>query len=228
MIPLDAPIAVGAEEAQRQLQTELAKPEYADVQYWWSDLWQRLWDWLNNLPTHSTANPQMLVVVAVVVVAVLAGVVLLAGPLRNDRRVVAAAMFADDAATADQLRDDAARLGQQGQWTQATIQRFRALVRALAQRTVIDESPGMTAHEAVERARDKLPDYAVALGRAADVFDGLAYGHRTGTREHYEQMTALDEDIQRARPVLADGPDGDGPGPDSPPDGTRVSVGEAS
>lgn len=111
-------------------------------------------------------------------------------------------MFAGVDATATQLRAEAARLGQTGAWTQAVIQLFRALIRSLGERGVIDESPGMTAHEAAGRGGERLPAFRAALDDAASTFDGLAYGTWTGTRAQYERLVELDAQVARARPVL--------------------------
>lgn len=225
MIPLAPPITLGRDEARAQAQQELAKPEYVDVGSWLSDWWRKLMDWLLDAPNKvgdieaSQTGP---IVVAIVVAIVLVTIIVLAGPLRRDRRIHEQAMFADGDHTATELREDAIRLGDAGEWTQATIQRFRALVRALDERAIIDETTGMTAHEAVQRSNERLPSFAAALARSADVFDGLAYGRRTATRVHYEELSALDDAVQRAvaLPVAVAA----APADDVPADGTRVTM----
>ena len=225
MIPLEVPVQLGRDEARRQAEAELAKGEYLDVQDAASDWWNRLIDWLTNIPSELDDLPSSqlgAVIVAVVVAVVLATVVILAGPLRGDRRIGEHAFLDDEERTAAQLRDEAVRLGQANEWTQAAIQRFRALVRGLSERGVIDETPGMTAREAVARTDGRLPGHAAALAGAATLFDGLAYGRRTATRVQYEQLVALDESVQQARPTAPAHEPADGE-PLSP-EGTRVSV----
>ena len=222
MIPFEIPITLGRDEAQRQLRAELSKPEYVDVQNMANDWWQRLMDWLMGGPGNGNAPsvPVVPLIVAILVIAALVALVLLAGPLRRDPRAHADEdMFAGIDATADDLRDEAKRLGDAGQWRQAVIQRFRALIRSLGERGVIDESPGMTAREAAARAGERLPALRDSLGHAAEVFDGLAYGTRTGARQQYDEMAALDEGLARSRPVLMAAA---APGPETPP-GTRVT-----
>ncbi len=206
MIPLDVPITLGRDEARRQLEAELAKPDYLNPQSSLNDWLSRFLDWLTD--GSQTAADQgdarwLIIVVAVVVLAALVAVVWIAGPLRRDRRIKPQGMFDDAGLTAADLRDEATRLGGDGQWTQATIQRFRALIRALGERGVIEENQGMTAHEAAGRARVRLPSFGDALDDAARVFDELAYGDRTGTKAQYDRMTALDQQAQKARPLVA-------------------------
>ena len=221
------PITLSRDEARRQLEQELAKAEYLDPGGWLTNWWRRALDAVLSLPDELGDYPASqlgTIIVAAIVVAVLVVVVIVAGPLRRDRRVHENSMFDGEEHTAAELRDEAGRLGDVGEWTQATIQRFRALIRDLGERAVIDESPGMTAHEAVARTNVRLPDFAAALGEAADVFDGLAYGRRAAVRVQYEQMAALDESVRRARPApLAT----TAPAPEeASPEGTRVSVAE--
>jgi len=226
MIPFEIPITLGRDEAQRQLQAELSKPEYLDAQNVLNDWWRRLFDWLaGGAATGQPSLPVVPLIVAVIVILALVALILLAGPLRHDTQAKTDGdMFAGLDTTAGELRDEAVRLGSSGQWTQATIQRFRALIRSLGERGVIEESAGMTAHEAAGRAGERLPALSDSLGRAAAVFDALAYGTRTGTKRQYDEMTALDEDVARARPVLATA---DEPLEPETATGTRVTTDEA-
>ena len=224
MIPLEVPINLGRDEAQRQVAGELAKPEYFDTQSVVNDLWNRLFDWLTGGPggDNATLSP-VPTTVAVIVVVALVALLIFGGRLRHEHRLAAATdMFAGVDATADELRAEAERLGDTGQWTQATIQRFRALVRSLSERGIIEESAGMTAHEAATAAGRRLPGFAAGMDGAAHVFDGLAYGTRTGTRQQYDQLVALDDHLRRARPVIAERVDEEAP----PAPGTRVTTDE--
>nr|WP_300144767.1 DUF4129 domain-containing protein [Propionicimonas sp.] len=200
---MSPPLTPDADEARRQLADELAKPIYADVQSWISDQLRKLLDWLTGNPdsTGALSSAQLVAIVAVTVGIAAIAIWTFMGPLRTERRRRADVLAAEER-TADELRADATRLAAADEWGEATLQLFRALIRSLSERAVIDEFPGMTADEAVGRAVPRLPGLADRLVRAAGVFDALAYGRRPGTPAQYREMLALDTDAAGARPVL--------------------------
>jgi hypothetical protein len=199
---MSPPLTPSADEARRQLQDELARPEYLDPRGWLRRLWDRLWDWLGDLgeATWSTSDTVALIVTGLVLAGIIVLVLRIAGPVRQERRARRQGVLAGEDRTAAELRAAAAELAGEGAWAEAILQRFRAIVRGLSERVIIHETPGMTAHEAVLQAADRLPGLLPALAEAADTFDALAYGGRTGTREQYETMAALDDQVQATRP----------------------------
>lgn len=82
----------------------------------------------------------------------------------------------------------------------AVRERFRAIVRELETRGVLDERSGRTADECAVLAGERLPDRAGELRAAATVFDDVVYGGRTATDAAYRDLTVLDE---RVRTVAA-------------------------
>lgn len=88
-------------------------------------------------------------------------------------------------------------------WHQAVLERFRAIVRSLEERVIIDERPGRTAHEAATDAATALPGLAGELRDASMVFDDVCYGSGRATRETDAALRSLDEHIQAAEPVRA-------------------------
>jgi len=66
----------------------------------------------------------------------------------------------------------------------------------------VEEFGGMTAHEAAAQAAPRLPGLAERVTGAAEVFDALAYGHRSGSARQYQEMRELDAEAARTRPVL--------------------------
>jgi hypothetical protein len=205
----------GADEARRLLEQELSKPEYLNPQGWFSELLDRLLDWLvgdRRIPAMADGQATALVVgVVLLVVAIGVTVWVFLGPLRSGSRRRGEVFGADETRTAGELRADAARLAANDEWGQATLQCFRALVRSLDERAIIEPNPGLTALEAAERAGHRLPDVAARLIGAAEVFDGLAYGGRPGSADQYRTMLALDTEVAALRPSLPKAP----PGPDN-------------
>jgi hypothetical protein len=149
--------------------------------------------------TSPAAGVALLVLVAVVVLAV---VLLRTGRLRGPGRAGApGAVFAAQVRTAAEHRLLADRAAESGRWAVAVQERYRAVVRALEERVVLDERPGRTAHEAAAEAGDRLPSVAVALVDAAKTFDDVVYGERVANRRDDQVLRALDESVQRSRPA---------------------------
>jgi len=198
----DVPVQPGADEARRWLVEELAKPGY-DTR---PSLLQRFLEWLQGLfdgaPVLDLGGPltAALVVVAVLVVAGVAYWV--AGPVRLSRRAAASAVVLDDdARTAVEMRSAADAAAATGDWATAALERFRAVVRSLEERAVLDPRPGRTAWEAAEAAGERVPDVAEGLERGAHLFDDVAYGKASVGPEADAFLRALDERTLAARPA---------------------------
>ena len=80
---------------------------------------------------------------------------------------------------------------------------FRALVRGLEERALLDPRPGRTADEAATEAGRLLPGHASELRAAAQVFDGVRYGGQAATGAGYARITRLDTDVERTKPAIA-------------------------
>ena len=199
---MSPPLTPDADEARRQLTDELNNPAYANVGSWISDQLNKILDWLTGHPesTHALSGGQLAAITLTVLALAAITVWTLLGPLRSERRRHAE-VFADEERTAEQLLADAAGLAGAGDWAGATLGVFRAMVRSLSERGIVEEFAGMTAHEAATRAASRLPGLAGRLASAAEVFDTLAYGRRDGTPQQYEAMVALANDAAGARPA---------------------------
>jgi hypothetical protein len=90
-----------------------------------------------------------------------------------------------------------------GEWATAVRERFRGLVRALEERTLLEPRPGRTADEAAAEAAGALPQAADRLRAAARQFDDVVYGGRTAGRDSYDVVVAADDAATQAQPVLA-------------------------
>lgn len=200
----EVPVVPDADEGRDWLERELLDPAYHER----PSLLQLLLDWLSELfadaPGLGLDGP--LVALAVVaVLALVAGIAFwVAGPVRRARAGTGAGavLSGDDTRTARQLRDAADAAAQRGDWHDAVADRFRALVRSLEERAVLDERPGRTAHEAVEAAGERLPGVAGELRDAGRLFDDVVYGDQGAGPADDALLREIDTRTAAARPVL--------------------------
>ncbi|MFC4556026.1 DUF4129 domain-containing protein [Georgenia faecalis] len=193
-----------ADEARRWAEDELSRSVYSTE----PGLVDRAWEWfvrqLERLLSLDASAPSSLVPLLLVVgVAVLLGVALyLSGPVRARRRATSAsAVVFEDGSTSAQLTALADAAAAAGDWSRAVLMRFRAVVRALDERALLDDRPGLTAHEATTAAAVRLPDLAGDLDRAGRLFDAVCYGHATPGPADDAGLRALAEAVGRARSV---------------------------
>jgi len=97
-----------------------------------------------------------------------------------------------------------------GDHATAVLERFRALVRGLQERSLLELEPGRTADEAARVAGGWLPDLAVELSAAARTFDDVRYGDLPADAAAAIALRDLEQRVQKARPaaepVAAAGP----------------------
>lgn len=203
----EVPVVPDADEARRWLERELADPLYHQQ----PSLLQRLLDWLARLFEGADGVPIGNVGTLVAILGGLAVLVavafLVTGPVRRSRRVAGSrsVLDADDRRTAAELRAAADAAAARADWAAAVADRFRALVRGLEERTILDERPGRTAHEAVEAAGLRLPAHAVDLRTAGRLFDDVVYGERPPGEADDAALRELDARVTATRPTAAAG-----------------------
>ena len=197
----DAPATPGAQEAREAAEAELAKPAYHPV----PNLLGRLWRWLVEHLDPTTAIPGIppllsgLIVLLVLVTCVVLLVVLLrrfklVGRSRRD-----AGRLFDDERDARALARAADAAAERGDWDAAVVERFRAIIRSLDERGLIEDYPGMTAHEAAALASSALGALGGELTRAAVLFDAVRYGEVVSTEEQDAWMRDLAQRVDTAR-----------------------------
>lgn len=203
-----APVTPDAADARRLATQELAKPIYRQGQ----SLLDRFIEWLRSLfdgfslTVLDLPRELLAAIVVVVVVAVALIAFAVAGPVRLARRAASSAVvLGNDTRTADQLRAAADAHAQRGDWPAAVLDRFRAIVRSLEERALLDERPGRTAHEAAEAAAARLPASVDALRRAGQLFDDVCYGKAAVGADADARLRELDQALAGARPVAAPG-----------------------
>lgn len=201
----DVPVVPGRDAAREAAHRELLDPGYRAHE---PSLWQRIASWvLDHLKQafDSTAGSApggwwAVVLLVVLVGAVVLGVRARLGPMSAAHRR-AADIFSGAARTAaDHHRDADAALAA-GDLGGAVQERFRALVRGLEERGLLEARPGYTADEAASEAARLLPGCADALRAAARVFDDIRYGERAATAFGHEQVAAAVAAVRAARPL---------------------------
>ncbi|MBK4346408.1 DUF4129 domain-containing protein [Lacisediminihabitans changchengi] len=207
-VPLDVPVNPDAGQARDWIIAELTKPEYrAPEPTWFDRLSQGFLDWLGSLKfsVGGAAQGPLLFIVGGVLVAAAVTAYLIFGPPRLGRRsaIVGSLFGQDDSRDAAAMRRAAADAAGREDYTLAIEEQFRAIARALAERTVLTVSPGTTARDFSGRAGASFPSLAGRLATAAETFDAVRYLGRPGTRDGYLELTALDTELRGARPLLA-------------------------
>lgn len=203
----EVPVVPGADEARRWLERELADPVYHER----PSLLQRLLDWLGGLFDGiqgvgiGDVGTLLVVLAALLLIVVIA--FLVTGPVRRSRRIAGrgAVLDADDRRSAADMRASADAAAARGDWATAVADRFRAVVRHLEERAVLEEQPGRTAHEAVEAAGLRLPAHAADLRLAGRLFDDVVYGERTPGSADDAALRELDARVAATRPALPAG-----------------------
>lgn len=205
---LGVPVEPDAPDARELLLDELSDPAYAEAQPTWFDLLSRaVADWFGSLRlAEGDGVPALaLVIGAVLVAAAVAAALLIYGvPRWRVRSGAGIELLGErDRRTARQLRRDAERAAAAGDWPRAIAERYRAIARALDERTLVPALPGTTAHGFARAAGRLFAEHAAALELAADRFDAVRYLDRPGTAEDYVLVRALDDRITAAPAPIA-------------------------
>ena len=187
-------------EARDWLERELHGSDYQSP--WLASAIRWIVDLLNNI-IHGVGrlSPVIAVLVALVVVAFLVWVL---PKVRRESVVSRAdhAVLEDLTITARTYRDRAAEALRDGRYDDAVLDGFRAIAKDMSDRTLLDDAPGRTAHEASLALATCFPDHAGRLAQAADLFDAVRYGHRRATEDQAGQVQHLDAELVTTRPVL--------------------------
>ncbi len=217
-----APLDPGRDQARDWARRELADPVYAQARPGWVE---RLVAWalarLDALQLPGGLAPGRALGLALLVGLLALLVVLVlrrTGFVRRGARAGSAAgAVLDDvrrtAAEHRRLADEAAAVGR---YDVAVRERFRAVVRSLEERTLLEERAGRTATEVAVDAARVLPGHAVELAAAARVFDDVRYGGHPAGAGHDTRLRRLDEAVAAARPALAHTGTDPAPAPGSP------------
>jgi hypothetical protein len=196
---VDVPITIDRDDARRAAEAELAKHEYQAAQ---PNLWDRAVTWLgqriadlfDNAARLTPGGVLGLLVLLAVVVLVVAVVRLRVGRFARASKVPRH-VFTDRSRAARDYRRAAEEAAAAGDFSAAVRERFRAIVRDLEERGVLDESSGRTADEAAREAGRRLPGSEAELRAAAELFDAVHYGGQSASTVDYQRLVALDRGV---------------------------------
>ena len=200
------PVEPDGDQGRQWMLDELGKPVYQQARPTWFDLASKaILDWLRDLlaGASSGSGAVALVLVVLLLAALLVGAFLVFGrPALNRRSRGSDALFGeDDSRQVAELRASAERAASSGDFTTAIEELFRALARGLAERTLLDLYPGMTAHGFARDAARPFPEHADRLAAVAADFDAVRYLGGTGTAEQYRRLAELERELRTARPA---------------------------
>ena len=171
----------------------------------------RLADAASSSADLSGAPTVVTVVVALLVVGLVAWVLPRVRRERSTRRP-AGTVLEDPRVTAAQYRDRAAEARRAGRYADAVLDSYRAIARDMSDRTLLDDAPGLTAHEVSVAVAREFPARSGELARAADLFDAVRYGSGTAGPQDADAVAELDATLARSRPA---------PGPTAPAGAAR-------
>ncbi|MEW2399502.1 DUF4129 domain-containing protein [Streptomyces sp. NPDC046862] len=200
------PLTTPRDPAREAARRELSKRMYHENDpSWFQRALDRFWEWLDTLfNAASAATPGGALGLVVIVLVVLALLGALWWRLGTPHRTptTSAALFDDRPRSAAEHRATAEAHAAQGHWNQAVQERMRAVVRSLEERALLDVRPGRTADEAASEAGRTLPAHAERLRTASRDFDDVTYGGRSADDGTYRRLAALDDELERTKPVL--------------------------
>lgn len=203
--PASPPLDPGVEQARSWLAHELASPAYADDR----SLLQRLLDWLQEHLSGvggEVAAPDWALPVVLVVLALVVVVVLLVAVRRSptvSRAAREGGVLDHPFLSADDYRARAESALERGDAAAATADAFRAVAAACAERTLLDDVPGRTAHEIGAALALVFPAERGEVRAAADLFDRVVYGRAPVRPDDARSVLSLDSRLRATRPLLA-------------------------
>ncbi|MFD1213580.1 DUF4129 domain-containing protein [Arthrobacter sp. GCM10027362] len=206
----DAPVSTGPDEARELLIRELAKQPYQDakpglLQELLAGFLQWLQDLVNSLAGLDPNAGTLMIGLAVL--ALIACTIWIVKPRLDRRRRREAEVFDTGAVrTAAEHRSLAAAAAARADWNEAVTEQFRALVRAMEERAVLEEQPGRTADEVATRLGPVFPAHTGALRGAAALFDAVRYGNIPADQDGYQSVRGPEAALAAASPDLSPQP----------------------
>ncbi|MFI9456624.1 DUF4129 domain-containing protein [Amycolatopsis sp. NPDC052450] len=201
----EVPVDIDRDTARLRAAEELAgqayqaaKPNWLSQAFSW--VLEKLFGVLESVDSAVPGGIFAVVLLVVVVIVVVVVIRLKSGPLAASAKS-GRAVFAGQRKASGEHRKAAEEAASRGDFDDAVRELFRAVVRSLEERALLDEKSGRTADEAAIEAGRLLPDVAVALRAGARLFDDVHYGGIPAIEAGYRSLSELDERCRRARPV---------------------------
>lgn len=208
LLPFDIPVGLDRDEARRRAVEELAKAKYGGRPGWVEGALDRvvrlveklleLYDRLFGGPRTGGGISWGFVIAVALLLAALALVVWRVGLPRWRATRPDGTVQLDAATPAADYRALAQHAADRGDWAAAVRDRFRAVVRELETRTVLEVRPARTAWEAAYSAVRTVPGSQPALFAGADLFNRVVYGDQAADQTAYAQMVAIDAAVMEA------------------------------
>ncbi|HUQ58186.1 DUF4129 domain-containing protein [Lentzea sp.] len=194
----DVPVDLGRDEAREAAARELSDPAYVSDD---PNPLERAIDWvLDRLGELFAGAGGVSGITAVTVLVVVAMVIVIVIRLRTGRTARSvrsgAKVFGTAVMTAAEHRAAAERAAEAGDLAEAVRERFRAVVRELEHRGVLDARAGRTVDEVAAEAGQALPALAGDLRGAAVQFDDVWYGGLPATDEGYRRLVSVDDRVR--------------------------------
>ena len=199
----DVPVTPDAETARRWAERELSDPIYHPAFNLLGWIMEKLDELLRGLNAAAQSVTWVQVVATLLAVALVIVTLYVAGPVRLRRaagRDESHVVLGEDARSARELREAARRAAEAGDLDGAVLNGYRAIVRSLEERAVLEERPGRTAHEASGEAAARFPALAERLHHAGRTFDDVCYGHSPAASSDHDAIRTLDDALAHARP----------------------------
>lgn len=197
-----ASIKPGPGPARSWVEQELSRREYhqslvEQLLGWLQELWERLQGSALDASPLSTGAA----VLALAVVAVLAGLLVSRARREPSRQVSRDGVLGPGTVSAERHREAALAALAGGSFGEAVVEAFRAVAARAVERGLLQERPGLTAHELAEALAPVFPVHAPALRGAATRFDLVFYGGEQSSEADARTVLDLDEALRRTRPA---------------------------
>lgn len=207
MMRFNPPITLDGDEAQEQLIQELSKRKYQPTaQDWMGDIVEWFMSLFDNIPipTEGGAGVLSLIGLLVVLGAIIFAIYKFGAPRLAKRRREGqhSVLFGEEEhRTAQELRTAAKKAAQKEDWVNAVTLQFRAIARRVQERTILEHVPSLTAQTFSHQLAHSFPQYSSQLHHSADSFDEVRYLLRPGTRDDYQLMLTLDQQLDKTKPA---------------------------
>lgn len=198
------PFAPDRDEAQRLAEDELAKGMYADG----SSLLERFVSWIERTfsrlgydfnPATGGAGSYAVIVIVVLLIAAIIFFSLRRSRIGSLRlKGAARTELFDDVRSAKQLLAAAKAAEAAGDLTLAAIELYRAIIRELDERGLINVIPGMTALEAARAGAESI-GASDHFARCAGIFNEVYYWSGSASPEDLHTLRALHAKVDTAR-----------------------------
>lgn len=198
------PVQPDGDQARQWAIDELAKTVYQEAKPSWVDqLLAAALDWIMSLLAGLRGvNANLGIVIIIVAAALVIGVsIWRLKPRANRSHAADKEVFDDGAArSAAEYRDAARRAADDGFFSQAVLEQFRAIVRSAEERTIIDVQPGGTANEVTDQLVGAFEASAPSLRDASALFNTVRYGNSLPQGADFDRLVDLDLALQRRSP----------------------------